>query len=73
MQDCIKKIKIKQSLKGLKNIQVDIQNQEDKREEEKESLADFFKNFSLFIFTVKTQLKGHATLPVTWFRRVMPL
>ncbi len=43
MQDYIKKIKIKQSLKGQKNIQVDIQNQEDKRGEERESLADFSK------------------------------
>lgn len=43
MQDYIKKIKIKQSLKGLKSIQVDIQNQEDKREEERASLADFTK------------------------------
>jgi hypothetical protein len=43
MQDYMKKIKIKQSLKGLKNIQVDIQNQEDKREEERASLADFSK------------------------------
>ena len=50
MQDYIKKIKIKQSLKGLKNIQVDIQNQEDKREEEKESLADFFEILELRIF-----------------------
>jgi hypothetical protein len=52
MQDYIKKIKIKQSLKGLKNIQVDIQNQEDKREEEKESLADFFKNFRIKNFFI---------------------
>ena len=43
MQDYIKKIKIKQSLKGQKNIQVDIQNQEDKRGEERESLGDFSK------------------------------
>ena len=43
MLDYIKKIKIKQSLKGLKSLQADIQNQEDKREEEKESLADFSK------------------------------
>ena len=43
MLDYIKKIKIKQSLKELKSLQVDIQNQEDKREEEKESLVDFSK------------------------------
>ena len=36
----MKKIRIKISLSGLKSILVGIQNQEEKREERKESLVD---------------------------------